>query len=180
MKPNHYLSLFLAAGCLSASAQTVLPQGSEISFVSRQMGVPVQGRFKAWTADLKFDPKAPTAGHVAFTIDTGSAHFGSPDTDSEVRKAAWFDVARFPQASFQSTAIQPAGPGRYQVTGQLKIKGQVQSVTVPVALAGSVASGSFVIKRLEFKIGDGEWADTSMVANDVQVNFKLALSGLNP
>ncbi|MFM2348046.1 MAG: hypothetical protein RL654_2799, partial [Pseudomonadota bacterium] len=36
----------------------------------------------------------------------------------------------------------------------------------------------FAIKRLEFKIGEGDWADTSMVANDVQVKFKLNLSGV--
>jgi polyisoprenoid-binding protein YceI len=41
-----------------------------------------------------------------------------------------------------------------------------------------VASGSVAIKRLDFKIGDGEWADTSMVANDVTVKFKLAFAGL--
>jgi polyisoprenoid-binding protein YceI len=35
-----------------------------------------------------------------------------------------------------------------------------------------------VIKRLDFKIGEGDWADTSMVANDVQVKFKLQLNGV--
>jgi polyisoprenoid-binding protein YceI len=53
---------------------------------------------------------------------------------------------------------------------------------VPVALAQAggttTASGAFVIKRLDFKIGDGDWKDTSMVANDVQVKFKLALTGV--
>ena len=44
----------------------------------------------------------------------------------------------------------------------------------------SVASGAFTIKRLEFKIGEGDWGDTSIVANDVQVRFKLALTGLGP
>jgi polyisoprenoid-binding protein YceI len=49
---------------------------------------------------------------------------------------------------------------------------------VPITLAAGVASGSVAIKRLDFKIGDGEWADTSMVANDVTVKFKLAFAGL--
>ncbi len=180
MRRTLLLATLLATLTTAPSAQTVVPQGSEISFVTRQMGVPVQGRFKTWTADLKFDPNAPASGRVAFTIDTGSAHFGSAETDGEVRKAAWFDVARFPQASFQSSGIQATGAGRYQVSGQLRIKGQVHNVTVPVALDGSVASGSFTIQRLAFKIGDGEWADTSMVANDVQVSFKLVLSDLDP
>ena len=53
-----------------------------------------------------------------------------------------------------------------------------RDVVVPITLSSGVASGAVAIKRLDFKIGDGEWADTSMVANDVTVKFKLAFSGL--
>jgi polyisoprenoid-binding protein YceI len=166
----------------AAQAQQVLPAQSEISFVSKQMGVPVAGQFKRFSAQLKFDPKKPEAGQVAFSIDTGSAAFGSPETDAEVPKAVWFNVAKFPSASFQSSAITGLGGGRYEVRGKLMIKGQAQDTVVPVTLvqAGTngTATGSFSIKRLDFKIGDGEWADTAMVANDVQVKFKLALTGL--
>lgn len=169
------LALLIAAG---AHAQTVVPQGSEIGFTSRQMGVPVDGRFTQWQAQIAFDPRQPEAGKVAFTIATGSASFGAAETDTEVRKSPWFDTARFPQASFQSTAIKAAGPGRYDVSGKLTIKGQVRDIVVPVTLAGNVASGGFAIKRLAFGIGSGEWADTSMVADEVQVKFKLQLAGL--
>jgi polyisoprenoid-binding protein YceI len=43
-----------------------------------------------------------------------------------------------------------------------------------------VATGSFTIQRLDYKVGDGEWTDTSMVGNEVQVRFKFTLSGLGP
>lgn len=175
MRLTALLLLLAAAG---ASAQTVVPAGSEIAFTSRQMGVPVDGRFTQWQAQIAFDPKQPEAGKVAFTIATGSASFGAADTEAEVRKAAWFDIAKFPQASFQSGAIKAAGPGRFEVAGKLTIKGQVRDVVVPVTLAGNVASGAFTIKRLAFGIGSGEWADTSMVADEVQVRFKLQLAGL--
>lgn len=171
-----------AALPLASQAQQVLPAQSEISFVSKQMGVPVAGRFKNFSAQMRFDPRKPEAGSVAFSIDAASASFGAAETDAEVPKAAWFNVAKFPTASFQSSAIKALGGGRYEVRGQLQIKGQAHSTVVPVLLVqnGSTgtASGSFVIQRLDFKIGDGEWADTSMVANEVQVKFKLALAGL--
>jgi polyisoprenoid-binding protein YceI len=74
------------------------------------------------------------------------------------------------------------GGGKFEVTGKLSIKGNVRDVLVPVALTqnGTVttATGAFVLKRLAFKIGENEWADTSMVADDVQVKFKLALTGV--
>jgi len=121
---------------------------------------------------------------VAFTIDTGSARFGSAELDAEVPKATWLNVPSFPQASFQSSAVKAAGPGRFEVVGKLTIKGVARDVTVPVQLtqagATSTASGAFAIKRLAFKVGEGEWTDTSMLADDVQIRFKLVLAGLAP
>lgn len=169
---------------LSADAQQLLPAGSEIAFTSRQMGVPVDGRFKSYTAQLAFDPKQPAAAKIAFTIDLASVSLGSAETESEIAKADWFDTKRFPQASFQSTAVKATGAGRYEVAGTLKIKGASQSVLVPVTLAQTgattTATGTFAIRRLDFRIGDGDWKDTSMVADEVQVRFRLALTGVAP
>ena len=177
-------ALLVAPAISPAFAQQVVPAQSEISFVSKQMGVPVEGRFKQWTAQIAFDPKKAEAGTVGFTIQTGSASFGAAETDAEVPKAAWFNVPKFPQASFASSAIKALGGGKFEVRGKLAIKGATQDVVVPVTVtqagAASTATGSFVIKRLDFKIGEGEWSDTSMVANDVTVKFKLALTGMAP
>jgi polyisoprenoid-binding protein YceI len=148
------------------------------------MGVPVDGKFGKFSAQIALDPKKPETGSVAFAIDTGSARFGSAELDAEVPKATWLNVPKFPQATFQSSAVKAAGPGRFEVAGKLSIKGSVRDIVVPVALtqaAGtSTASGAFTIKRLDFKVGEAEWADTSMLANDVQVRFKLVLTGLAP
>jgi polyisoprenoid-binding protein YceI len=175
----------LLAVPLAFAQQKVVPAQSEIGFTSKQMGVPVDGKFRKWDANISFDPKKPEAGSVSFTIDTGSASFGSPETDAEVPKAAWFNAVKFPQATFQSSSLKAVGGGKFEVAGKLTIKGSTKDVVVPVALAqGSggvtVATGAFTIKRLDFKIGEGEWADTSMVANDVQVKFKLAVTGVAP
>ena len=193
MSSRLLLTLTLAAALLGALVQPALaqpkpavlqPAGSEIAFTTRQMGVPVEGRFGKFSAQIALDPKKPETGSVAFTIDTGSARFGSAELDAEVPKATWLNVPRFPQATFQSSAVRAAGPGRFEVTGKLGIKGSVRDVVVPVAVtqAGgtSTATGSFTIKRLDFKVGEAEWADTSMLANDVQVRFKLVLTGLAP
>ncbi|MEJ5999636.1 YceI family protein [Paucibacter soli] len=162
----------------------LLTAQSQLGFTSKQMGVPVDGRFKRFDAQLSFDPKKPEAGRVSFNIELASVSLGDPALDAELAKPAWFDSKRLPQASFQSSAIKALGGGRYEVAGKLSIKGQARDLVVPLSLAQAgattTASGGFVLKRLEFKIGDGEWADTSMVANDVQVKFKLAFSGVAP
>ena len=165
------------------SAQLVTT-GSEIVFTTRQMGVPVEGRFGRFTAQVALDPKKPESGSVSFSIDTGSARFGAPELDGEVPKPIWLNVAKFPQATFQSSGIKAAGAARFEVSGKLFIKGRARDIVVPVQLAASgansVASGSFVLQRLDFKVGEADWADTSLLANEVNVKFKLVLSGLAP
>ena len=116
------------------------------------------------------------------TVDLASVSLGAAEVETEVAKPDWFATAKFPQATFQSTGVTPRGGNKFDVTGKLAIKGASRDVVVPVTLAQSggstTASGAFVIKRLDFRIGDGDWKDTSMVANDVQVKFKLTLSGV--
>lgn len=193
LRPRTLYSLTLAVALLAAAVDpihaqpqpaTLVAAGSEIAFTTRQMGVPVEGKFGSFSAQIALDPKKPETGSVAFRIDTGSARFGSAELDAEVPKPTWLNVAKFPQATFQSSGVKAAGPGRFEVAGKLSIKGQVQAVVVPVQLAqtggSSTATGTFRIKRLEFKVGEAEWADTSMLANDVQVRFKLVLTGLPP
>jgi polyisoprenoid-binding protein YceI len=175
---------FLSWAQAQPQAAQLVSGGSEISFTTRQMGVPVEGKFGKFSANISLDPKAPQTGHVAFSIDTGSARFGSAELDAEVPKATWLNVPKFPQANFQSTSIKSAGAGKFEVSGKLNIKGSVRDVVVPVQLtqtgANSTATGSFTIKRLEYKVGEAEWADTSLLANDVIVKFKLQLAGLGP
>ena len=188
MKTISSLALIaLSAAALSFSGiamaqQKLIPAQSEITFVTKQMGVPLEGHFKKFDALISFDTAKPDAAKIGFTVDSGSATLGSPESDAELPKAAWFNVAKFPQATFQSGSVKALGSGKYQVSGKLTIKGNVKDVDVPVTLtqAGAVttANGQFVLKRLAYKIGEGEWADTSMVADDVQVKFKLAISGM--
>jgi polyisoprenoid-binding protein YceI len=170
----------LLAGVVGAT-QRLVPAQSEIAFTTRQMGVPVEGRFRRFDAEIAFDVAKPQAGRIQITIDTGSAGFGSPELDVEVPKASWLDASRFPKAVFRSSSIRPTGPDRFEVAGKLTLKGVDRDITVPVKIAQSAgamtASGAFVIKRLDFKVGDGEWRDTSMVADEVQVKFTLAVAG---
>lgn len=177
------LSLPVMAQAGPAPAQ-LLPAQSELNFTSRQMGVPVDGKFKRFDASLNFDPRKPEVGRIGLTIDLASVSLGGPEVEAELAKAAWFDSKKQAQASFQSSAIKAVGAGRFDVSGRLTIKGQTRDIVVPITLAQagavSTASGSFVIKRLEFKIGEGEWSDISVVANEVQVKFKLAFKGLAP
>ena len=180
---KHSLIAFVFLGIsLPAMAQQLVPAQSEIVFVSKQMGVPVEGRFQKFGAKIVFNPSKPDQANIAFTVDMASATLGVKETDAELPKADWFDTAKFAQATFQSTSVKALGTGKFEVAGKLSIKGATQNVLVPVTLtqagANTTATGAFALKRLAFKIGDNEWSDTSMVADEVQVKFKFALTGV--
>jgi polyisoprenoid-binding protein YceI len=176
------LALLAGTALPALAQQKLVPAQSEIAFTSRQMGVPVDGKFRKFDAQLAFDPKKPEAAKIALTVDLASVSFGAPEVEAEAAKPDWFATQKFPQATFQSTGVKPLGGNRYDVSGKLGIKGATRDVVVPVTLGQSggstTASGAFVVKRLDFRIGDGDWKDTSMVANDVQVKFKLTLTGV--
>ncbi|WP_395028498.1 YceI family protein [Comamonas odontotermitis] len=162
--------------------QALVPAQSAVNFEAKQMGVPIKGHFQKFDAKIAFDAAKPEASKIHFTVDTGSATMGAKETDAELPKAEWFNVAKFPQATFDSSAVKALGGGKFQVDGTLSIKGNTQKVSLPVTLAQSgattTATGTLPLKRLAFKIGDGDWADTSMVADEVNVQFKLALTGI--
>jgi polyisoprenoid-binding protein YceI len=176
--------VMLAISGIAMAQQKLLPAESEISFISKQLGVPVSGKFKKFDAEVAFDPKKPDAAKVSFTVDLLSADIGNAETETELKKPGWFNSAKMPAATFQSSAVKSLGGGKFEFTGKLDIKGVSQNVMVPVTVtqaAGKTrAIGTFNLKRLDFKIGDGDWNDVSLVANEVVVNIKLALTGIPP
>lgn len=174
---------FVALMAISApaTAANVDYARSEITFVSKQMNVPVQGRFKKFTAQIAFDPKKPAASKAEIEVELGSIDTGSADADAEVGKKAWFNTNAFPAAKFASGSVTQSGPDRYEAHGKLSIKGIGQDIVAPftVKRAGDAVTyeGGFTLKRLQFKIGEGVWSDTETVADDVQVKFKIVTTG---
>jgi len=168
----------------TVAQQKLIPAESSIAFISKQFGVPVSGKFKKFDADVAFDPKKPEAAKVSFTVDLLSADIGNAETEAELKKPGWFNAAKVPAATFQSSGVKSLGGGKFEFTGKLAIKGISQNVVVPVTItqraAKSQVVGSFNLKRLDFKIGDGDWNDVSLVANEVVVNINLSLTGIPP
>ena len=177
------MPLFFVAALAVTTAQAdgVLVDKSEIRFVSKQMGVDVEGRFRKWAADVVWQPNDVAKSKAIIDIDLASIDLASEDSENEVRGAVWFDTKKFPIAHFASTSIKDGGGGKFDVAGELSIKGVTKPIVVPVMLkkdaaGGSVAEGSFVVKRLDYKIGEGAWSDPDTVANEVTVRIRMALA----
>ncbi len=179
----HALFPFLALMAISApaTADNVVYAKSEITFVSKQMNVPVQGRFRKFTAQIVFDPRKLASSKAEIAVDLASIDTGSTEANDEVGKKTWFNTSAFPTATFSSSAVTQTGPDRYEARGKLSIKGIGQGVIAPFSVKrnGNVVTydGAFTLKRLQFKIGEGVWSDTETVADEVQVKFRIVTTG---
>lgn len=150
---------------------------STLSFVSKQMNVPVEGKFSKFSAQLHFDPDKLDTSQVKIEIRPDSIDAGGQEANEIAKGKGWFHVSAFPTAQFIASQIKVLKDNRYEVSGHLTIKGITHPVVAPFTFqqTGKTAelSGSFVIKRLDFGIGDGVWSDVDVVANEVKIDFKF-------
>lgn len=182
MKSWIALAAVLAAPTAHAvEYRTVLPAQSRIGFEFVQMGVKIPGSFKRFSTQMAFDPARPETARATLEIDLASIDTGSAEADEESAGKLWFNRAAFPRARFESTRVRALGNNRYEMRGTLVIKGTRREMTIPVQyVPGKDAArfdGSFVLKRLDFGIGEGMWADVGTVANEVNVKFSIAATG---
>lgn len=171
------LALALPFSAHAVEYTTVQKDKSRIDFTYKQMGVAVDGKFRRFSSTLSFDPAKPTAAKASFDVELASVDTGAPEGDQEVVGKPWFNAVAFPTARFVSGAVKPLGGNRYEVAGELSIKGKTQPVVVPATFTAQgnsgVFEGSFTLRRADFSIGEGSWAKFDIVANDVVVKFRI-------
>ena len=173
------LALALASAFSAQAAEYTQVQAdkSAINFTYKQMGVAVDGKFKKFASQLTFDPAKPAAAKATFDVELASVDTGAPEGDQEVAGKPWFNTKAFPTAKFVSGSVKPLGGNKYEVAGQLNIKGKTQEVVVPATFTAqgntAVFDGSFTIRRADFSIGEGTWAKFDIVANDVLIKFRI-------
>lgn len=168
---------FVSTNASATEYSTVQAEKSSLTFIGKQMGVAVNGRFPKFLAQVAFDPARPESGKVSISIDLASIDAGSKDANDEVVGKEWFNARMFPTATFVSSSLKSLGGGKYEVAGPLTIKGKSQPVAATFAFKAEgnsgIFDGGFIVKRIDFSVGEGAWTDVSMVANDVQINFHV-------
>lgn len=150
---------------------------SSVSIVAKQLGVPMDGKFKKFDAAVDFDPAKLEQSTARVNIDMASFDIGAEEYNKEVRGKDWFDTAKYPKATFVSSSIKQGAAGKYDIAGKLTIKGHTQDAVVSATYKqdanGNVFEGVLPIKRNAFSIGEGDWKDTSVVADEVQIKFRI-------
>jgi polyisoprenoid-binding protein YceI len=153
------------------------PAASRLGFAGTQGGSPFEGRFERFTAEIRFDPADPATQRIIIRIDMASAQSGSRERDTTVKDADWFDVARHPEARFETVAVRADGDGRYLADADLTIRGNTRRVQLPFTLRveGEVARavGEVTIDRVDYGVGGGAWAAGDMVGRPVTIRFDI-------
>lgn len=180
---KYFVLLMLVASAVSAAEFKAFQlETSSVTFVSKQMGVPVEGRFKKFAAQITFDPNKPEQSTAKIDIEMASIDTGSNEANSEVATAGWFNSKVFPQANFVSSGLKKIDATHFQATGKLTIKGKTRDVVAPFTAneqAGKIVlEGNLPIRRGDFSIGSGMWADPDVVAEEVQIRFHLVATAI--
>jgi len=164
-------------------AWTVDPRASALTFSVAQVGSIVSGRLPAWTGDIVLDPGSLASARIDIRIDTRPVSANNRDVDSLMKGPNFLDVQKFPEARFVSTSISGSGE-RYEARGKLTIRGVTRDVVLPFTLSivddpvqpgrqRGTARGRLIIKRLDYGVGQNEWAATGQVANEVTIDLNV-------
>jgi polyisoprenoid-binding protein YceI len=184
--------LFAAAAMImvlapAANAQNWTNDGvhSTLMYSIRHFVTPVVGVFKKFTVNMTFDPANPAATTIDATVDPSSVQMGMSKLEDHLKSQDFFDVAKFPEWTFKSTAVKAVGkksPNKYVATGNLTIHGVTKTVTLPFEFLGVKESPygkkggfsvEFAINRVDYGVGQD---DDSVVGKEVKITAFLEMN----
>ena len=173
------LASTLAIAAMPAfAADYVQAPGSTLTFAVSYEGDVFTGRFPGFATKLSFDPKQLAKSKLDVTIPIATATTGVEDFDAEMIGSAGFDSGKFPQARYTATRFRALGGNKYAADGTLSLRGISKPVTLTFSWtpgAKPVLAGKATVKRLDFGVGGGEWADTELLPNEIAVSTKVNL-----
>lgn len=155
---------------------------SHLNFEATQEGSSFKGQFKAFSGSLTFDPKNPGSGKGNILIDLGSIDSANAERDTAVKEKDWFDIATNPTATFTIDKFEKGKEDdAYLALGYLKLRGLERPLDLPFKLTVTEkdgiktahAVGETSLKRLDFGVGGGQWADPAMVGDSITIRIDV-------
>ncbi len=160
------------------AADYVQAPGSTLVFASQYDGETFTGSFPGFSTRLSFDPAQLANAKLEVTIPLANAKSGNADRDSTLQSADFFDVAKYAQARYTASKFRSLGGNQYAADGTLSLRGVSKQVTLNFTWtpgAKPVLAGKATVKRLDFGVGGGDWADTTAIPNEVAISTKVVL-----
>lgn len=181
MKRLAIMLLALALPCAAAASDyTVRHALSQLNFAGTYQGAKFDGRFKDWTATISYDPANLANSKFDVTVTLASARTGDHDQDNALPGESFFDVAKFPTAHFVTTGFHREG-NQVIADGELTLRGVTKPVSLGVVFRAQSPTSATLdiaghVQRLDFGVGSGDYADTSVIGPTVRITAHVQLA----
>ncbi|MBP6534101.1 MAG: YceI family protein [Arenimonas sp.] len=179
---NRYVNILLVSALAAAgqagAADYQQAKGSSLGFSGKYQDEAFNGSFPGFSTTLRFDPAKLAGSRLDVNIPLTTATTRNADYDTELRGGAFFNSGKFPQARYTAVKFRALGGNRFAADGMLSLRGVSKPVTLNFSWtpgASPVLNGTAVVKRLDFGVGTGDWADVSVIPNEIRINTKVLL-----
>jgi len=165
--------MLATAPVLAADYTQAAGGGSILVFATKYDGEVFTGSFPGFTTRLSFDPADPAAGSLDVQIPLAGARSGNADRDSTLQGEDFFNVGKFATARYTAEGFRATGDNQYAADGTLELRGVRKPVTFTFSWKPGtqpVLTGKATVKRLDFGVGGGDWADTSTIPDDTAIS----------
>jgi len=142
----------------------------------------VRGHFGKLTGTVRYDPANPTASSVEAEVEVSTIDTREPKRDAHLKSPDFFDVAQYPTMRFKSTKVEPAGPGKLKVTGDLTIRGvtrpavfDVEGLTPPMKDRFGQRMGAMATAKISRKDFGMTW-NRAIEAGGVTVGDEVTIT----
>lgn len=152
--------------------------GSTLAFGGKYDGEVFAGTFPGFATRFSFDPAHLADARLDVTIPLAAAKTGNDDRDATLHGPDFFNIARFAQAHYTATTFRSLGDGHYVADGTLELRGIKKPVLLTFTWTPGtrpVLVGKATVRRLEFNVGGGDWADTSLIPDAIAISTKVVL-----
>jgi polyisoprenoid-binding protein YceI len=177
-----FVPLVLLTGVAAQAATwTLEPSESSVIFNYSYEGTPYQGEFKNVEATFEIDIANPGSCNFSVVIPIADVTADSVDVVDFLLDLELFDVDQFPTATFQATQCRLESMNSFVADGSLTIRNQTRPISFPFNLDVEMHDGKprfhltseVTIQRLEFGVGQGYWANTAAIPNDVVIQVDV-------
>ena len=185
--------LLLALTLIGAHAQAadtiahwqVLPDKSAVEWTATYGGKPVSGSFPSFTADIAFDADHLDASHATIKFETGKVKSDDKDARENLPATDWFSAAQYPLATFECSKFTHIKDDQYKAEGTLAVRDKKVKVTLPFTakffddkdasppVRYARIQGETTVKRTALGLGQGDWAATDTIPDDVKVAIRI-------
>ena len=175
-------SLLLFIGLPTQAAEwSLVPAESRVVFKYSYEGTPYEGQFQNIDATFDIDPMRPGSCDFSVTIPIADISVDSPEVLDYLLDIELFDVDQFPTATFAAENCTLESMNSFVADGTLTIRDVTKPMQFPFEFEVEMADGqprfhltsSVTIQRLEFGVGQGYWANTAAIPNDVDIEIDV-------